>query len=480
MKNSIHGWKEIFSFTFIQGIKAKSIIISTAILCAVALASMPLIGILSGDDSSKKTKTSIKEVEIVDMTDLSLAKDFDILKSEDLYEADENKLYTDVEYKESDISMEDFSVGKELKDIYKFDEDSNKIYLQISYLDGQFNMETIYSGETKISESDIEAYNDFLQLHLENVLAKNLGVSEKDLLIINSVNTINYPTFDGEAEELEDSNEAIENDEEKKDYTDSKYNIMYALLMIILFSLAFCGERIAMSIITEKSSKVMEYLMTSVKPMAIVVGKILSNLLILFIQFGLILISFAISLIVNGMLTGKNGKMNIPSYVTNIFNSNNFSGANVLTFILAILIIIGGLIFYGLIAALAGASVSKLEEMSEGIKIYTILMIIGGYIALFIMTAEIYRDSSAINYIVMAFPLTSVFLAPGALVTGYLPLLGGIASLIVMIVTIILLTKFVANVYESMVYYNGTALKIKDIINISKQNKKTNESGKEK
>lgn len=483
MKNSIRGWKEIFSFTFIQGIKAKSIIISIAIMCVVAFAAVPVISLINGSDDEKKTETSISEVKVVDMTGLDLVKDMEVLKSDKLYDEDEEKIYTDINYSKADIDMNSFTDDRKLKDIYTFEKDSKTVYMQISYTEDSFGIEVVYSGESKVSDKDLEDYNDFVEKNFRKVLVQNMNVDADDVKVVDSVNTITYRQIGEDGKTIDENGEDTSKTDEsaaKKDYSHSKYNIIYAMLMLVLFVLAFCGERIAMSIITEKSSKVMEYLMTSIKPMAIVVGKILANLLILLIQIGSVIISFGLSLVVNGVLTGKDGNMNIPSYITDIFSKGNFSGSNIFTFIVAILIIICGFIFYGLIAALAGASVSKMEEMSEGVKMYTILLIIGAYIAMFLMMQGGYKDSSTLKYVVMMIPLTSIFIAPASLATGYLSLTAGIGSLVIMIIAIVLLVKFVANVYESMIYYNGAALKVKDIINISKQNKKKTENGRAK
>lgn len=105
---------------------------------------------------------------------------------------------------------------------------------------------------------------------------------------------------------------------------------------------------------------------------------------------------------------------------------------------------------------------------------YTIVLIIGAYIALFALSSGLYEGDSALKNAIMLVPFTSVFIAPGSILTGYLSMTLAVLSLVIMIAVIVLLTKFVANVYESMVYYNGAALKIKDIINISKQNGKKN------
>lgn len=480
MKNSIKGWKDIFSFTFIQGIKAKSIIISTAIMCVIIIASVPIASLISSKSETKKT--SIEEVCIADMTGLKIAKDFDILKNVKNDDETEN-MYSKIKYTELDSQKLNIDENTGLKDIYKFDKDSKKVYLQITYLEDSFDIEVIYDGKGKLESEDVNNYSDFVRDNFQKILMKNMSVADKDIEIVNSVNTINYCNIDSVKDEnnntdvsSNESDDKLNSDKLKDDNSSSnadgkhstgKYNILYTMLMATLFILTFCGERIAMSIITEKSSKVMEYLMTSIKPMAIVVGKVLANLLIIGVQVGLIAISFITAIVVNTSITGEK----LPEILRNILSRSNFDSANVLTILVSILMLIGGLVLFSLIAALAGASVSKMEEMSEGIKMFTFVLVIGAYIALFVLTSNTYEKTSVVKYATMLVPLTSVFLAPGALLTGYLSAGLGVLALLIMIISNVLLVRFVADVYESMIYYNGTHLKLKDIIGISKQSR---------
>lgn len=480
MKNSIKGWKDIFSFTFIQGIKAKSIIISTAIMCVIIIAGVPIASLISSKSEIKKT--SIEEVCIADMTGIKIAKDFDILKNVKNDDETEN-MYSKIKYTELDSQKLNIDENTGLKDIYKFDKDSKKVYLQITYLEDSFDIEVIYDGKGKLESEDVNNYSDFVRDNFQKILMKNMSVADKDIEIVNSVNTINYCNIDSVKDEnnntdvsSNESDDKLNSDKLKDDNSSSnadgkhstgKYNILYTMMMATLFILTFCGERIAMSIITEKSSKVMEYLMTSIKPMAIVVGKVLANLLIIGVQVGLIAISFITAIVVNTSITGEK----LPESLRNMLSRSNFDSANVLTILVSVLMLIGGLVLFSLIAALAGASVSKMEEMSEGVKMFTFVLVIGAYIALFVLSSNMYEKTSVVKYATMLVPLTSVFLAPGALLTGYLSAGLGVLALLIMIISNVLLVRFVADVYESMIYYNGTHLKLKDIIGISKQSR---------
>lgn len=485
MRNKIRGWKEIFCFTFTQSLKAKSMKIATFILCMIALISVPVISMINGAGKEEPGETSIKKVKVVDMTGLKISDNLERLQDEDLYEEDEKKLYTDIQYEQADVDYTKFTSDVNVTDIYTFDEKADYVYMEIMYGNSSYDSENefpksfeisiIYSNDSLVKKSDVEDYNDFINRNFNKILIDSLELTDVQRKLAESTTVTKYQ----KEIDAENENEAGQENNEagRKDNTNAKYNIIYAVLMIVMFALAFGGERIAMSIVTEKASKVMEYLMTTVKPMAIVVGKIAANILILFVQAVLIIVSFAISTVINGLIfSGEGTNITIPSYISNIFSMSNFSGINPVNLILFILIFIGGFIFFGLIAGLAGASVSKMDEIAEGIKMYTMVLIVGAYISLFLVTSHMYDGTSAFRYFALLFPLTSVFITPAATITGYVTTVEALISFVVLAAAIFVLTRFVADVYESMIYYNGSALKIKDIINISKRNKKGKEN----
>lgn len=458
MKNNLLGWKDIFRFTFVQSLKTKSIKIVTIILCAAALLSIPVISAIKGDDG--QGEISIKNVFVIDNTGLNLYNEINELKKDKYYENKEENLFTSLNY----------SVGSSQTKEYEFKNSDKDIYMEIS-LSGEGNEKSvyinlIYSKDTKVKENDVIKYTEFLQKNFKNIIMNKENLTEEQRNIVNSTTNVKV----GDINKLNDEDTDKEADSEKNtDETGGVFGIVYMVSMITMFILAFGGERVAMSIITEKSSKVMEYLMTSVKPMAVVVGKVLASLLVILVQMGSVLLCLFLSILINGVINGSG--FIIPSYLKALFQGDSLNGLNPVNAIVALLILLGGFMFYGLIAGLAGAAVSRVDEVSEGLKIYTVILIIGAYLSIFVISGNLYKGELPIKYFSSIFPVSSPFIAPSTLITGDLNLLFGFVSLLVMAISLYILTKFVANVYESMIYYNGNALKIKDIINIAKQNK---------
>ncbi len=456
MKNKLTGLGNIYGFTVVQSLKTKSMKIVTCILCVIALLSMPIITLING--SGEKNSTSIKKVKVVDMTGFQLTDDLEVLKDDDIYK--------DIVYEEADIDYGKMTPDTKMKDIYEFEEDADYVYMQITYFDNIFGTEVIYSNDTKVKKSDVTDYCDFVSENFRSIIVKHSNLTEEQLKTVNSTEVITYQ----EDKELDEKAETLKEDEST---SRAKYWIIYFMTMLVLFALAFGGERVAMNIVTDKASKVMEYLLTSVKPMAVVVGKILASVTVLFIQLGLVVVSLVVSVIVNGLIFSDGKGLAVPPALKRIFNINNFAGLNVYNVLFAILILVGGFIFFGLIAGLAGASVSKLDEIAEGVKMYSFTLVISAYVVLFCVIQETYEGTSAMRYVIMFLPFTSVFIVPAMLITGYMTLIETIISLAVMCAGLLLMIKFVSNVYESMVYYSGAPLKLKDIINISKKKRQT-------
>lgn len=75
----------------------------------------------------------------------------------------------------------------------------------------------------------------------------------------------------------------------------SEYYVLLAGIVIVLMIVNMGGGQIALSIVTEKSTKVVEYLMINVRPMALIVGKILAALTTVLIQFAACGVSYLLS-----------------------------------------------------------------------------------------------------------------------------------------------------------------------------------------
>jgi len=68
----------------------------------------------------------------------------------------------------------------------------------------------------------------------------------------------------------------------------------------------------------------------------------------------------------------------------------------------------------------------------------------------------------------LLFPLSSPFLLPGAMFVGKVSVGLSILSIVFLVIFMILLFKFVAKVYETLILHNGSRIGLKELVKISK------------
>ena len=91
-----------------------------------------------------------------------------------------------------------------------------------------------------------------------------------------------------------------------------------------------------------------------------------------------------------------------------------FAGEHlILGTIISVVVILTGFLFYGFIAGIAGATVSKVEELSEGLKLFSFAVIIGAYLVIaFMMFANVGETFGTFDYFIYYFKIFfHIFLA---------------------------------------------------------------------
>lgn len=491
MKNSIIGWKSVFWFAFVQDTKNKVLRISTLVLCLIALAVCPVVLLFNGGEERKEDTTSLHNVYVVDYTGLNLFPDLSVLNSEQYYTADEAKLYTNLDFvdrtamvqqamqKQQAESPEDIDWSK----VYTFREETDAgVYMELQFTGESIAIRYIYDEITKVEDEDVLAFSNFVISHFSDVLMHNQSISDENRVILEAscevISEADLNDLDAGTDGDEEDSEEISEDEETE-----SFSFEYVISFVVVMMLSVAGGRISVAILTEKSSKIMEYLLTSIRPMAIVVGKVLASLLTLCVQGLCIVVSLGVSVLIAGILNGK-GSFVLPEFVKEILASEILKHMEPLECILAVLIIMFGFFFYGLLAALGGAAVSRMEDVSESVKLYSFVMIVGAYLGMFTGMAGD-GANEIVLYLACLLPISSMFITPGKLLSSNISLLYGGLALLILAVSLVIFVKFVSSVYESMVYYNGSPLKVRDIIRISqdvqKQKKvtKAEEGGEE-
>ena len=233
--------------------------------------------------------------------------------------------------------------------------------------------------------------------------------------------------------------------------------------------MALSGGLISGKIVEEKTNRIVEYLMTTVRPMALITGKILAMILVTFINTAVIAICGVISAQISKNVFGKTAGELMGNFVSGDALSN-FSAMNI---VLCVAIILLGIFIYGIIAGLFGASVTKMEELQQGMRGYTMILLVAfltSYATLMIMNS---KGFNSFVYFTMYFPLTSSMVMPGAIFIGEASLAGALICIALQAVVACLLLWFVSLVYESVIVSNGEVIKFRQMFNLAMQQLKS-------
>ena len=149
------------------------------------------------------------------------------------------------------------------------------------------------------------------------------------------------------------------------------YIILFAVMMVNMVG----GSQVATSIVIEKSSRVVETLLISIRPLALIVGKVLAMLTIVLGQLIILVSVFLIS----NKLTNSSGN----SLITYYLSEDIYKNINIGNIILCLIVILLAFIFYATLAGLTGATVSKLEDVASSMTLFYICNFVGLYMSLF-------------------------------------------------------------------------------------------------
>lgn len=467
------GWKNVFAFTLKQYIKTKSFIISTIIMCIIAAALVALANILpaaiigdSENPPSSGDKFTYEKVLLVDETGLILDEDISLLR--------ENGINAERSAKSPDevIAQAAAAESAQAAVIFSAEKDANG---NISSLSAK----TYYSKSGKDGSSMLSDVMVSL-IRISNV--KNAGISPEDYA--KTQIPISATIVEAGQTEL-------------NPFAGMLHYLVPLVVSFVLFLLIFVyGSTIAQSIATEKTSRVMELLLTGVRPLAIVIGKVLAMGIVSFGQFLLIIIVGAITGAVTapfGILGQIAPLLSNPSALTSSMPENaaqagvNLDELNIaqaingiaekltpVNIILVILVFLIGFLFFALLAALFGASVSRMEDLQVALQPFSLIGAVGFFLAYYpiIFSVESLEAGSAqangVQMFSYYFPISSPFSLPSAIILGQLDTAQCFIAVAILAAFTVLIAMLVSKVYEAIILHNGSPLKFKDMLKLAK------------
>ncbi|WP_020619769.1 ABC transporter permease [Paenibacillus daejeonensis] len=157
---------------------------------------------------------------------------------------------------------------------------------------------------------------------------------------------------------------------------------VYVVIILLFMGIFITSQLIATEVTSEKSSRVMEILVTSVAPLTQMFGKIFGMFLVGTMQIG----TFILVFLINVMLP-HNQEMLAGIDI-------NLSELDPMLYVYAIIFYFGGYFLFATLFAAVGSIVSRTEDLAQALTPVTILSMAGFYIGIFGMTAP---DSTLIQ-----------------------------------------------------------------------------------
>ncbi|WP_078381566.1 ABC transporter permease [Sutcliffiella halmapala] len=291
-----------------------------------------------------------------------------------------------------------------------------------------------YKASSITDTITISQVQQALQQIKVEIATNQIGLTQEEIATLYEPITFNIISLEESAKTAEELDQAR--------------GLVYVLLFVIYFTVILYASMIASEVAIEKSSRVMEILISSASPIMHMFGKILGIALLSLTQmaFWIIIGSFSLSRNLEGMTGG-------------IFEYFGVGDLPISTIVYAVVFFLLGYFLFATFAAFLGSLVSRIEEIQQMIMPMTLLIVAGFMISMFGLNNPDNTFIQVTSFIPFFAPMI-MFLRVGML---EVPLWEISLSIGLLVTTIILLAIFGARVYRGGVLMYGKTSSLKDI-----------------
>jgi ABC-2 type transport system permease protein len=214
---------------------------------------------------------------------------------------------------------------------------------------------------------------------------------------------------------------------------------MAAAFVIYMFTLIY-GQRVAEGVAEEKSSRVIEVLLSAVKPMPLLLGKVIGISAVSFTQALAVVAAFVpCALIVGGgLLTGEVGQV----------------------VLVGMIFLILGFSLYAISYAAAGSLVSRQSEVGS----VTTVMVLPLIVTFAISFGPLFSEPSTLFTVLAYVPLTSPVAMPVLFAIGGASTVDVAISALLLVITIVAVFPVAAQVYRRSVLRMGGRVKLSEVL----------------
>ncbi len=297
------------------------------------------------------------------------------------------------------------------------------------------------SKESNVDKGDVEEFALQFVSVVDNIKYSIAGLSEIQIAILNSSEYV--------YSEVISVDELDEEIDEGLMIAEMVVPMVYT--MLFYFIILMYAQSIQKLVVAEKTSKLMETLLASVKPYAVITGKVLAMATIGIGQTVLWIVSGVL-----GYIVGDKVALEIyPEYenyiggIIELMKTDSEIAFAPTGIVLAIICMILGYLVYCILSGLSGALVNKIEDMSSYQMIFMIPVMIGFFAS---YMGPLFSDNEVMFTIFRIIPIISPFMIPAELIIGKAAMWEGIASIAVSLITCAALVMFTGKVYKDKVF----------------------------
>lgn len=400
----------VLKHTFLTNIKSKTFIIATVVTSLVLAIVFSLPGIISYFD-----KDEVREIGVIDLT---------------------NEVYEDLQQKISvfnSLKINLLEIDNETEAKKDLDNGDIEGYLIVNSINDGIISATYKANQVNDSNLIGKMKQGLTQVQFR-LMATSLGLTQEQASQL-------FQTVSLEKIPLD------ENAKSEEEMVQSRV-LVYILLFAIYFGVLMFGNLVAMEVAKEKSSRVMEILISSVNPITQMFGKILGVALLGLLQ--------SIIFIGVGYLSMQFGEksVNLGDIII------DFSNIPSRMIAYAIIFFVLGYLLFATIAAMLGSLVSRIEEMQQMLTPLTLTVVAAFLIAMSGLNEPEAGYIVITSYIPIFTPMI-MFLRVGMSNPATWEIF---LSLGILIVSIIGTAIFAAKVYHGGVLMYGKGGSFKDLL----------------
>ena len=399
----------VTEFTMKEMLRRKSFIISTLIILVIIIVGINIPNILKLFTDSSETGNKLLIVDSNKVFEGNLSSLEQMNTGYEVQISNENISFDDIKSKIENKEIDDAIIVEQTDDNIK-----------IRYI---VESTTMMAG---VPENVISAINTIYS----NMQINKLQLTPEQIASIT-------PNFEYSLEQTEEQ--------------EVQGNVLAIMLLsiVLFYAIYFCAYQVSSSITTEKTSKIMETLVTSTSPKTIVLGKTVGIGIVGLLQVCLLV---AVALITAYTCLE-------PGTLDSILDMSNFTPYLA---IITIIYFILGYVAYALMYALTGSTVSKPEDIQSANGPVAIIAVIGFYLSYFTMM----NPTSDLNVFASMLPISSPFCMPFRIMMGLASTTDVVISILILLVTIFIIARVAIKIYSNAILNYGTKMSFADLIKV--------------